>query len=284
LSSNNSLVNPKLLLDLPATPRSQHDGGELIIGPDNNLYLVVGDIGGRRNDTTKGQAQNYGEGPDADGSSGILRVTQDGRPVGKGILGNEYPLNLYYAYGIRNSFGMDFDPVTGNLWDTENGPEYGDEINLVEPGFNSGHHVVLGPAAEAFNPDDLVRFNGNGRYSDPEFSWGTSENKYSVGPTSIKFLNTNKLGSHYRNHMLVADINNGNIYHFALDSTRRELLLDEPLDDKVAVTKTELDDVVLGEGFGGISDLQLGPDGNLYVLSGMDGGTIFRVRGANSAD
>ena len=50
----------------------------------------------------------------------------------------------YYAYGIRNSFGMDFDPVTGNLWDTENGPSYGDEINLVEPGFNSGWQVVQG--------------------------------------------------------------------------------------------------------------------------------------------
>jgi glucose/arabinose dehydrogenase len=54
-----------------------------------------------------------------------------------GIIG-EYPLNLYYAYGIRNSFGINFDPITSNLWDTENGPGYGDEINLVEPGFNSG--------------------------------------------------------------------------------------------------------------------------------------------------
>ena len=53
-------------------------------------------------------------------------------------------MNLYYAYGLRNSFGMDFDPLTGNLWDTENGPEYGDEINLVEPGFNSGWNKVQG--------------------------------------------------------------------------------------------------------------------------------------------
>jgi aldose sugar dehydrogenase len=61
---------------------------------------------------------------------------------GEGVLGNEYPLNLYYAYGIRNSFGIDFDPVTGDLWDTENGPSYGDEINLVKPGFNSGWNKV----------------------------------------------------------------------------------------------------------------------------------------------
>ena len=44
---------------------------------------------------------------------------------------------MYFAYGIRNSFGIDFDPVT-ETWDTENGPNFGDEINLVQPGFNSG--------------------------------------------------------------------------------------------------------------------------------------------------
>ena len=41
--------------------------------------------------------------------------------VMSGIIGDSYPLNLYYAYGIRNSFGIDFDPVTGKLWETENG-------------------------------------------------------------------------------------------------------------------------------------------------------------------
>ena len=51
---------------------------------------------------------------------------------------------MYYAYGIRNSFGLDFDPVTGNLWDTENGPAFGDEINLVKAGFNSGWKDVQG--------------------------------------------------------------------------------------------------------------------------------------------
>ena len=44
---------------------------------------------------------------------------------------------VYHAYGIRNSFGIDFDPVTGKLWDTENGPNYGDEINLFSFRFTS---------------------------------------------------------------------------------------------------------------------------------------------------
>ena len=72
-------------------------------------------------------------------------MTQDGQPVPNPPLGNEtYPANLYYACGIRNSFGLDFDPVTGNLWDTENGPDFGDEINLVNQGFNSGWEQVQG--------------------------------------------------------------------------------------------------------------------------------------------
>jgi aldose sugar dehydrogenase len=142
---NDQLVNPKLLLDLPAIPGPRHNGGVVSIGPDNNVYVIIGDVDGH---LTQAQNQESGEEP-VDGTSGILRITQDGQPVVSsagtvGILGNTYPLNLYYAYGIRNSFGFDFDPVTGNTWDTENGPGYGDEINLVEPGFNSGWLEISG--------------------------------------------------------------------------------------------------------------------------------------------
>jgi glucose/arabinose dehydrogenase len=84
--------------------------------------------------------------------------------------------------------------------------------------------------------------------------------------------------------MFVADFNNGYIYHFTLDSTRTEFLLDKPLDDEIAENKNELDNILFGEGFDGITDLQVGPDGNLYVLSAKDGGTIFRVREANFTD
>ncbi len=80
--------------------------------------------------------------------------------MGEGILGNSTPLRLYYAYGIRNSFGIGFDPVSGNLWESENGPEDGDEINLVEPGFNDGWQQVHGLAksTNGFKPSDLVDF------------------------------------------------------------------------------------------------------------------------------
>src|SRR4029079_7572076 len=137
------LINPTLLLDLTAIPdngRGEHNGGKIRIGPDNNVYYIVGEVGGHRT-----QAQNIEDGPEPNGLGGVLRVTQDGDIVkGDVIFGDESPLNLYYAMGIRNSFGMDFDPVTSNLWDTENGPTAGDEINLVYPGFNSGWSLIQG--------------------------------------------------------------------------------------------------------------------------------------------
>ena len=114
------LINPLLLLDLTATPinfRGEHNGGKILIGPDNNVYFMVGEVGGHRT-----QAQNIMDGPGPNGLGGVLRITQDGGIVDSGnpIFGDGLPLNIYYAMGIRNSFGMDFDPLTGNLWDTEN--------------------------------------------------------------------------------------------------------------------------------------------------------------------
>jgi glucose/arabinose dehydrogenase len=268
---NNQLVNPVLLLDLPATPGPRHNGGVVRIGPDNNVYLVIGDVDGHQT-----QAQNQESGGEADGTSGILRITQDGQPVGSSILGDSYPLNLYYAYGIRNSFGFDFDPITGNIWDTENGPGYGDEINFVEPGFNSGWLEITGMSSNAddFDPEevDLVSFDGKGKYSDPEFEWTVT-----LGPTAMKFLNSDKLGAEYVNDIFVSDVVTGRIYHFDLNEDRTELVLEGPLADKVAETRdTGIEDIVFAEGFGGITDLEVGPDGYLYVVS-LGHGAIYRI-------
>ena len=183
--NGNKLLNSKLLLQLPAWPAPAHNGGIIEIGPDNHLYVTVGDFVGSVNEATRTKAQNYKNGTEPYGRVGILRATQDGNPVFESILGNEFPLNLYYTYGTRNSFGMDFDPVTGKLWDTENGPEYGDEINLVEPGFNSGWNKVQGIWKPPYDPvrggdliagqkpietdiRTLVDFGGRGKYSEPE--------------------------------------------------------------------------------------------------------------------
>jgi len=268
---DNKLVNPLLLLNLPATSpivghENNHNGGKVVIGPDNNVYLVIGDVGGRM-----GNIQNIMRGSSPDGTSGILRVTQDGKSVHNGPFGSSVPNILYYAYGIRNSFGFDFDPVTGNLWDSENGGIDKDEINYVYPGFNSGWRKAMGMALSRFDPnEDLFYFDGKGNYSDPEFVW-----KETVAPTALKFLNSSKLGSQYENTIFVGDVKRGNLYNFRLDSAREQLLLDPPLDDKVADTPQEIQDIVFGRGFGVITDIQVGSDGYLYIL-GIDG-TIYKI-------
>lgn len=272
----NKLVDPLLLLDLPANPGPRHNGGAIIIGPDKNLYVPIGDVDGSfKEQDTETVTQNYNDGVGPDGRSGILRITQDGQPAGPGILGDSLPLSLYYAYGIRNSFGLGFDPVTGNLWETENGPGEGDEINLVEPGFNSGWQQVHGLAksTKGFDPKDLVEFNGKGHYRDPELVWQNT-----VGPTALLFMTSNKLGSQYVNDMFVGDVHNGRIYHFDLTEDRTHLVLPPELAGKVVRNPNAdgLDQIIFGEEFGGISDLKIGPDGYLYVVS-VGLGKIFKI-------
>jgi len=278
---NNRIVNPKLLLDLPALPGPRHPGGIIAVGPDDNLYVTVGDIDGTFKQGFETMAQNYQNGSNPDGRSGILMITQDGKPVGNGIIGNYYPLDLYYAYGIRNSFGIDWDPITGDLWDTENGPHYGDEINHVESGFNSGWVGVQGiwkPNLDekgklTLIPKELVDFSGKGKYSPPELTWLPP-----VAPTAIKFFDSDKFGNGYKNDMFVADANTGSIYHFDLNQNRTSLILQGALKDKVANSLEESKDVVFANGFGRITDMKIGPDGYLYVLSSEDdGATLYRI-------
>src|SRR6478672_4274384 len=285
---DNQLVNPKLLLDLPTTPpdpahENNHMGGKVAIGPDQNVYMIIGEVGGHVS-----QAENVKGGPPPDGTGGILRVTQDGQPVENSPLGDSLPLNVYYAYGIRNSFGMDFDPVTGTLWDTENGPAAGDEINMVRPGFNSGWSLIQGLAEKNImrtgaTPNDLVKI-GSSQYKDPAFSWMVP-----IGITDLKFLNSAILGKQYENNMFVGDIDNGNLYRFTLNANRDAISLNSNdyrgelsnLQDTVVDTPGESAPVMFGQGFGGITDLDVGPDGYLYVLTFQ--GDLYRILPASAS-
>jgi glucose/arabinose dehydrogenase len=281
---NKSLVNSKLILDLPAEPGPYHQGGKLKVGPDNNLYVVVGDL-----NTVMGQLQNHRNGTGPNNSSVILRVNPDnGSPAEDNPFVDIDGLSRYYAYGIRNSFGIDFDPVTGSLWDTENGEEIYDELNIVRPGFNSGWAKVMGPISRNNLTDKvgLVDFPGS-EYSDPVFSW-----KEQIGVTDIEFFNSSKLGKEYVNNIFVGDINNGNLYYFKINENRtgidfvreeNENSYNDQEDiqaglqqDLVADDKDELTEVIFGTDFGRITDIETGPDGFLYILSYQDG-RVYRI-------
>ena len=295
-STSAELINPKLLLDLPARPGPRYNGGPLLVSQNQNdttVYLLIGDL-----DHHESQAENYEDGPPPDGTGGILAVDIEGNPLPNPVLVEQVTgdedngdedngdedngdenigmLPYYFAYGLRNGFGMAFDPVTGYLWDTENGPDWFDEINLVLPGFNSGWAAVQGPASapeneEADVEEDLEDFGGTGVYRDPEFAWQNT-----VGLTAVKFLNSTALGEQYANDMFVADINNGRLYHFDLNVDRTGLILEGVLEDKVADNVAELDGVIFGTGFRSISDIEVGPDGYLYLLL-YGPGKIIRI-------
>jgi aldose sugar dehydrogenase len=261
------ILDTKLLLDLPVDPGPSHNGGKVLVGPHGGVNLIVGEV------ERDGKAQNIVNGSDLDGSGGILVVNQNGGPIREiGLFGNTHPANKYVAYGIRNSFGMDYDPMTEKIWITENGPTSDDEINLVNQGFNSGWKKIMGMAPAVFNFSSLVTFNGTGEYRDPEYLW-----KRTVAPTALHFLNSTTLGTEYEYDMFVGDINNGRIYRFDLTENRTALSLEGVLSDKVADTDSENQNIIFARGFGGITDLETGPkDGNLYVLSFPDG-AIYKI-------
>ncbi len=300
------LTSPQLILDLPVLPGSNHNGGILRIGRPSDggsvgdgsfLSVVIGDV--NRN----GKLQNNPAGANPDDSSVILRVQQDGSPAP----GNPFTgfcslatatacdedsdcaasgpclrsVERYFAYGVRNCFGMAFDPVTEALWITENGPNQYDEINRVAPGMNSGWNRITGP--DARDPEgvgDLYDIPGSGStYSDPEFSWLTP-----IGVTGIVFPYGSNLGIKYNQSVLVADANFGALYALPLKLTRTALSLSGfmGVSDLVADSTAERDQFRIGSGFIIPTDLQIGPDGDLYVLSYYPG-TIYRISGPGSA-
>ena len=255
------------ILDLPVLSGPNHNGGTITFGPDGKLYVVIGDL------NHQGQLQNYPAGPAPDDTGVIFRLNDDGTTPSDNpffTLGGN--LARYYAYGVRNSFGLTFDPVTGKLWDTENGPATYDEIDLVEPGMNSGWDKIMGPdSRDPQGVGDLFAVAGSHHYSDPEFSWFST-----VGPTAITFMSSPRLGIDYENDVFVGDINYGRLYHFKPNVLRDGFVFTDPaLADNSGDNDAELQEVILGTGFGGITDLKVAPDGRLYVLSYA--GKIFAI-------
>jgi glucose/arabinose dehydrogenase len=300
--------------------RGNHDGGVLRFGPDGKLYAIVGDTGRR------GHTQNLVDGPfgpgipddqfggpeidDAHRTGVIVRLDEDGDAprdnpffgVGR-RMGGEVGENVQklFAYGIRNSFGMAFDPKSGDLWEQENGDDSFSELNRVPAGLNSGWVQIMGPASRvaqfkeietspAFNGLQQIRWAPTNIadtpqqaldrmfmlpgafFSDPELAW-----KFEVGPGGIGFMDGRGLGREYENDLFMggstARLEGGHLFHIELTRNRREVDVDDArLNDKVAdnTTKwdgTESETLLFGRNFGTATDITTGPDGDLYVVS-----------------
>jgi glucose/arabinose dehydrogenase len=251
--TGDSLINPELLKELPSN--DYHNGGAMVRGLDNQVYAVIGDTGKYGPLQNKLLEELHPSGTtDYMDTSVILRVDPEGP---------------YQAIGIRNSFGLAIDPVTGNLWATENGDNDFDEINLIPENFNSGWDKIMGPATES-EKDSLPEYL-NYKYSEPEFTW-----EQVVAPTGIAFAQFTET-NYFQNSLFVGDCNKGNIYHFTLNDNRDGFEFSNPnLQDKIVNLGESMDDLIVGSGFGCIVDLESGPDGNLYLVTFSDR-TIYRI-------
>jgi glucose/arabinose dehydrogenase len=273
--TNGKFTNPKLFFEIstPTLGAAIHNGGKIMVGPDNNIYVTTGDFDSPQNRPLS-KVQNVKNGSLPDGSSGILRFTPNGEPVDGGLLGHTSPLDKYYAYGIRNSFGLDYDPFTGNIWMTDNGPAYGDELNIVMLGFNGGWNKIMGSSSifhRPFNLTDLEFFNGTRNYYDPIFEWFVS-----IGITDLVFVSSDKLGKEYEGNLFVGESNSGYLCRFLLNQSRMGLLLNGSLSDGIANNNVERLEAAFAKiNGGGIIDLEIGPDGLVYTVS--SNGKIMRL-------
>jgi glucose/arabinose dehydrogenase len=309
--------------------RGNHDGGVVRFGPDGKVYVIVGDTGRR------GQMQNLEFGPfgpgvpddqfggpepdDAHFTGVIVRLNDDGTTptdnpfydVGAEI-GGQAGANIQkiYAYGIRNSYGLNFDPLSGDLWQNENGDDTFSELNRVEPGMNSGWVQIMGPSSRVAQFKEIEtspQFFGlqqirwpptniadteaealsrlfmlpGAHFSDPEFSW-----KFEVAPAGLGFVTGRALGQQYHGDLFMGGARDflfsGHIFRMEISGNRRMVGVDDPrIEDRVAdnlgkFEATESESLVWGQNFGLTTDILQGPNGNLFVLSNTRG-ALFEV-------
>jgi aldose sugar dehydrogenase len=147
--------------------------------------------------------------------------TEDGSALETNPFSSNPNTAKYFAYGIRNRFGITIDPLSGTLWQTENGPSQYEKVNVVKPGFNSGIQV-MGPIAQSETTLNDLQMLPNSIYLDPQLSW-----RDPLALTDIEFINSTKLGEKYYTMLLIRDYNQGNIYIVPLDRNRENILLDK---------------------------------------------------------
>ena len=267
-----TLTNPLLIKELPGNldGKHRHNGGAMATNLNDEIYFVIGDL------NQHGIFQNIISSDNIMETGSIFKVDTENNNV------------ELFAMGIRNSFGLAVDPVTGYLWDTENGHTSFDEINLVKSGFNSGWRLVMGPV-DRYNPDIDIEPTltqtipspfENFVYSDPEFSWYKP-----VAVTAIEFPDEDSFRK-YSDWLFVGDFNNGAIYKFQLNADRTGFVFSNPgLSDLVGDAKSSalnFSETLFARGIqGGVTDIEF-HNNAMYVVAIFDG-SIYKIHLTESA-
>ena len=292
--------------------RGNHDAGPLVFGPDGTLFIVNGD------QNLRGELQNIeGQGglDPANWAGVVVRVNDDGsipddNPFVDAAADLDGPaaenLARTWAYGIRNSFGLAVHPTTGELWQTENGDDSWDEVNVLPAGANSGWWQIMGPSARFdeyreievasedgtdvpdYPPDELaesadaarerlVEYAGS-TFVEPVFAW-----RYPPAVTSIGFVTDGALGESSENTAWLGTVLTDTLLRYPLneDGSGFDFGDDDGLADGVDDNASKGDlgesaDYVAGTGFGIVTHIVTAPDGLLYVVS-LSRSEVYRI-------
>jgi len=192
-------VKFRVLFKWAVSTATNHNGGHILFGPDGLLYIVTGENADPANAQQVGNLRGK-----------ILRIAPDGRIPASNPFGTRI-----YAFGIRNSFGMTFDPVTGSLWETENGPACNDEINWIRRGGN----FAWGPSESCGSlpsPRDTNRDGPTPRLLPATYFLST------IAITGAAFCHRCGLPA-YAGDLMFGDAKTAQIWHANLTSDRRSI-------------------------------------------------------------
>jgi glucose/arabinose dehydrogenase len=227
-------------------------GSRILFAKDGTLLVTVGDRD--RADGGQNPKDDFGK---------VIRVNADGSiPKDNPFAGKAGYLPEIYTFGQRNQQGMAFNPVTGELWASEQGPNGGDEINVIKAGKNYGWPIVsYGRQYAGPNQSEIPYKEG---MELPVVFWVPS-----IATSGLTFYTGDKFPS-WKNNVFVGAMRTGEI-------DRTGHLERIVFNDKWEEIRRE---AFLTEMRQRIRDVRQGPDGLLYVLTDEDQGALLRIEPA----
>jgi glucose/arabinose dehydrogenase len=234
---------------MPLVSSSKHFGSRLAFDPQGHLFITVGE---------RGQDERAQDLSDHNGS--VIRLHPDGSvPADNPFVGSNDARPEIYSYGHRNPQGMAVHPETGVVWTQEHGPRGGDEVNLVRPGVNYGWPVIThGIDYSGLSVGEGTHKEG---MAQPVHYWDPS-----IAPSGMAFYTGDAFPEWQ-----------GDLFIGAL---RDQLLVRLELDGERVVAEERL----LEDAIGRIRDVEVGPDGFLYLLTDERDGALYRLEPAAARD
>jgi glucose/arabinose dehydrogenase len=225
----------------PAMENEANLGSRLMFGRDGMLYVALGDRFAR--DQAQSLASHLGK---------IIRITPEGGvPPDNPFVGVKGALPEIYAIGMRNPEGLAMD-AAGRLWEVENGPKGGDEVNPVRKGANYGWPVIT--YGRDYDDKPIGAGTAHAGMEQPVYYWDPS-----IAPS----------GAAVYDGALFPDWN-GDLFVAALKGQHLSRLV-------IRGGKVLAEEEMLGELKARIRDVREGPDGALYVLTDEENGRIVKV-------